>query len=125
METTYLAPVIGIKIKEARLRAGLSTSELAERLGVTRQAISKWERGDGAPTKARLAEIKELLNIPSFFDPDMSEPSYDQKMMDMTEDDFMLFSRLDEICPEITNEALHMLFEFTKFLKEKHKRNIA
>ena len=33
------------KIQYCRKRAGLSQDALAERLGVSRQAISKWETG--------------------------------------------------------------------------------
>ena len=34
------------KIYSCRRRAGLSQEALAERIGVSRQAISKWETGD-------------------------------------------------------------------------------
>ena len=36
---------LGEKIKERRKQAGLSQEQLAEQLGVSRQAISKWESG--------------------------------------------------------------------------------
>ena len=36
---------LGEKIKEHRKQAGLSQEQLAEQLGVSRQAISKWESG--------------------------------------------------------------------------------
>lgn len=34
----------GQNVQRLRRAAGLSQEELAERLGVTRQAVSKWER---------------------------------------------------------------------------------
>ena len=34
------------KLKEARKNAGLTQTELAEKLSVSRQAITKWESGD-------------------------------------------------------------------------------
>ena len=34
------------KLKEARKNAGLTQQELAEKLSVSRQAITKWESGD-------------------------------------------------------------------------------
>ena len=36
---------LGEKIKELRKKKGLSQSELAELVGVTRQALSGWENG--------------------------------------------------------------------------------
>ena len=36
-------------IREARLLAGLSQEELAERLGMPRQSIARWERGAVEP----------------------------------------------------------------------------
>lgn len=122
MANRLFAPVIGLRIKEERMRQGLSRDQLAMMLGVTPQAVAKWESGKGAPSQARLEKVGAVLGIESFFDGDMSEPSYDSKMLAMTDEDFQLFSQLDEICPEITNEALHILFEFAKFLKLTHRR---
>ena len=34
---------LGQRIQELRKRAGLTQEQLAEQLGVTRQAVSKWE----------------------------------------------------------------------------------
>lgn len=36
---------IGERIKEFRLKAGLTQSELAEKLGIPYQSIGQWERG--------------------------------------------------------------------------------
>ena len=37
---------LGERIALARKRAGLSQEQLGEKLGVSRQAVSKWEAGD-------------------------------------------------------------------------------
>ena len=39
----------GEKIQKLRKEAGLSQEELSYQLGVSRQAISKWERDSGYP----------------------------------------------------------------------------
>ena len=38
---------LGEKIREQRKQAGLSQEQLAERLNVSRQAITKWETNKG------------------------------------------------------------------------------
>ena len=53
----------GKKIAEARRSIGLTQKELAERVGVTAQAVSKWERGSSCPDIAILDEIADNLNI--------------------------------------------------------------
>jgi len=40
---------IGQKLKDARKKAGLSQEQLAEKLCVSRQAITKWESDKGIP----------------------------------------------------------------------------
>lgn len=49
------------KILYCRKKAGLSQEALAEELGVSRQAISKWETGDAVP------EINKLLLLANVF----------------------------------------------------------
>ena len=51
----------GEKLKKLRNESGLTQDELAERLYVTRTAISKWETNKGYPN------IESLKAIASFF----------------------------------------------------------
>ena len=46
-----------------RKQAGMSQEELAERLNVSRQAISKWERGEAQPDTDNLIAIAELFDV--------------------------------------------------------------
>lgn len=54
---------IGEKIKEARKSAGLTQEQLAEKLMVSRQAITKWESDKGIPDISNLKAISSLLNV--------------------------------------------------------------
>ena len=45
------------KLIVLRDRAGLSQMELADRLGVSRQAVSRWESGDTTPTMDKLKSL--------------------------------------------------------------------
>lgn len=55
---------IGKNITLARKRAGLTQEELAEKTGVTAQAVSKWENAHNLPDIENLMSIAEILNIP-------------------------------------------------------------
>jgi len=44
-------------------KENLTQEELAEKLGVSRQAITKWESGDGTPDIYNLKQISTLFNI--------------------------------------------------------------
>ena len=54
---------IGRKIAESRRSAGFTQEELANRLGVTPQALSKWEKGASSPDLLMLSSICEILYI--------------------------------------------------------------
>lgn len=54
---------IGKIIKENRIKNNLTQAELADKLGVTYQAVSKWENGKNIPDIAILTEISKLFNI--------------------------------------------------------------
>lgn len=51
------------QIKHYRKQAGLSQEKMAEKIGVSRQAITKWENGTGIPDIANLMAIAELFQI--------------------------------------------------------------
>ena len=53
----------GDKIFELRREKGLTQDALAELLGVTAQAVSKWERGESLPETAMLPKIAELFDV--------------------------------------------------------------
>ena len=46
IDMDYVLENIGKRIAESRRSAGFTQEELANRLGVTPQALSKWEKGD-------------------------------------------------------------------------------
>ena len=53
----------GEKIKAKRKTMGLSQEDLAEKLGVTRQAVSKWETDQARPTMTNLRELAEVFSV--------------------------------------------------------------
>lgn len=53
----------GEKLKSARKSAGLTQEQLAEKLLVSRQAITKWEADKGMPDIENLRQLSKLLNI--------------------------------------------------------------
>jgi len=46
-----------------RTKAGMSQDELAEKLFVTRQAVSRWENGETVPNTETLKRLSELYNV--------------------------------------------------------------
>ena len=46
-----------------RKQAGLSQNEIAEKLFVTRQAVSRWEQGDTVPEIETLQAISQLFGV--------------------------------------------------------------
>ena len=50
-------------IYELRTKNGLSQDELAEKVFVTRQAVSRWETGETVPNTETLKRLSELFNV--------------------------------------------------------------
>lgn len=51
-------------IQELRQQAHLTQQELAAQLHVTRQAVSRWERGETEPDLATIKRLARLLGVP-------------------------------------------------------------
>ena len=54
---------IGSKLAQARKAANLTQEQLAERLGVTRQAVSRWESDGAYPETDKIVRMARLLNV--------------------------------------------------------------
>lgn len=54
---------IGRFIEKNRKKKGLTQNELAEYLGITDRAISKWENGRGLPDHSLLLKLTDVLGI--------------------------------------------------------------
>ena len=62
------------KILYCRKKAGLSQEALAEKLGVSRQAISKWETGESVPELSKLVLLARAFDVTTDWLLSESEP---------------------------------------------------
>lgn len=53
----------GDKLASLRKKQGMSQEQLADRLGVTRQSVSKWESGSSMPELSKLISISDLYSV--------------------------------------------------------------
>ena len=69
--------ILSEKLFVLRKKAGMNQEELAERLDVSRQAISKWENGESFPEITKLKAIADIFSVTTDF------------LLDDTKDEFM------------------------------------
>lgn len=65
------------KLKEIRKNKGLSQEQLAEKIGVSRQAVTKWETGKGLPDVENIVIIAEIFK--TTLDELLRDPTVEQK----------------------------------------------
>ena len=56
---------IGDVIKEYRVKNNMTQEFVAHKLGISRQAVSKWENGTSFPSTSNLLSLAKLYNIPA------------------------------------------------------------
>ena len=54
---------LGEALREQRLRCQMTQEFVAERLGVSRQAVSKWENGTSDPSTSNLLALAKLYGV--------------------------------------------------------------
>ena len=82
-------------IREARLRAGLTQRELAERLSTTQSAIARWEAGVVRPSLETLSEIAHACGLElrlGLVDEDAGDASLIERTLTLTPE-----QRFDEL----------------------------
>ncbi len=75
------------KIMSLRKRAGLSQEELAHQLGVTRQAVSKWEATSSIPDVSKIVRMSQLFGV-----------STDYLLRDDMSDDVVSDTSIEDAC---------------------------
>ncbi|RKJ79438.1 XRE family transcriptional regulator [Butyricicoccus sp. 1XD8-22] len=54
---------IAERLQELRKRSGYSQEQVAEMLGLSRQAVSKWESGQGKPEIDNIVKLTEIYHV--------------------------------------------------------------
>lgn len=62
-ETASVRKSLGETIREHRTRCRMTQEFVAEHLGVSRQAVSKWENGTSDPSTANLLALAKLFGV--------------------------------------------------------------
>ena len=73
---------LGKNLKEAREKAGYSQSDVAEKLNISRQSVSRWENGWSYPDVENLVILSQMYKISL---DDLLENSSTEKITDETE----------------------------------------
>lgn len=97
------------KLMELRKRGGWSQEQLADRLGVTRQSVSKWESGTATPELGKLVSLSELFDVSVDYlvkDYLEEEPQRHQKEMPDT-------ARLEAKVDRLTRQMDRTVYRYT------------
>lgn len=77
--------IMGDKISALRRKSGWSQEELAERMGVSRQAVSKWESAQSIPDLTKILQMADLFGVTTDYllRDEKEETEYDQNDRDV------------------------------------------
>lgn len=62
-EKSNIKKSLGETLKEHRIKCKMTQEFVAESIGVSRQAVSKWERGVADPSTSNLFELAKLFGV--------------------------------------------------------------
>lgn len=63
MQTEVMNMNLSERLQELRKKEGYSQEQVAEMLGLSRQAISKWESGQGKPEIDNIIKLTEIYHV--------------------------------------------------------------
>ncbi|MEQ8602548.1 MAG: helix-turn-helix transcriptional regulator [Marivibrio sp.] len=55
---------VGNRVRELRIRSGMTQQTLAEKVGVSFQQVQKYEKGANRMGASRLIQVASILNVP-------------------------------------------------------------
>ena len=108
---------VGGRLRQARLLAGASQEEVGNAIGVSFQAVQKYENGENRLSAGRLAAAAKFLGVPmSFFFQDDAEPAAATNTVGFTSKEIELVRYFRAIASEDMRE--HLL-KLTKIISEQ------
>lgn len=103
--------IIGSRLKQARLNAGLTQQEIAEKMNLSVAFISRVERGTSHINLKRLSEFCSILNI--------SEGYILNGASD--EDDKYLYNEFNDILKKCSPEKQKLIYKLSKVIAEDNE----
>ena len=94
------------KIYELRKKEGLSQEALAEKLGVSRQSVSKWETGEATPEVSKLLSLSKLFGVTT--DYLLDDEAEEEKEVEIPSSSFEVTS-VNEAPPKKSNNSARKL----------------
>lgn len=104
--------ILADKIIELRKKSGMSQEELAEKLGVSRQSVSKWEGAQSTPDLNRILQLSEIFGV--------STDALLKDETDLASQPVISEKHSDETYPPLRRVSME---EANSFLAENEKRS--
>lgn len=111
---------MGGRIRLKREEAGISQEQLGEKLGVSFQAVSGWERNNSLPDTARLPMLAKALNTSVSFLVGETE-NQDWNRFDRLFDEDRMYTFIKAAA---TAKGLQQTLQALPFAREKHKNQV-
>lgn len=114
---------MGSRLVKARTNAGLTQSEVAERLHVSAQAISLWERDENAPDIMKLPDLSKLYKVTidwlvSGKEPDKELLEITKHLSDRLFDEEKMYTYIKAYA---TAKGLYQTVSVLPYVREKHE----
>ena len=113
---------IGSRIAQRRRELGMTQEVLAERLGISPQAVSRWENGWNLPDLENIAPIADTLKIsvPQLIGE--SRNDYEWELREQLYSEEHMFTRLKTIAETLgLKQTYHALY----YMRDKHDGSTA
>lgn len=113
------------RLKESRIKSGLTQEQLAEKLGIAKSTLSGYESGNREPTVATIAKVMDILNIDANYLYQDETNSLTELVVSLDEKALLRKYRiLDDHGREMVDFTLEKEYERSKALGEQAPDNI-
>ncbi len=101
--------ILADKIIENRKKNGWSQEELADKLGVSRQSVSKWEGAQAVPDMKKILQLSELFGVSTDY---LLKDEIEET--DIVAQEYADFSDNEDIPVKVSVEEAHRFIEFNE-----------